>query len=155
MTLDDIQESVFQGTEGIERALTTIKVFLDKNEISNEDKLFNLKLRYYHIKTLAKSIPTIAANKIRMSEKIRYHIRNEIPVSGKVKDAKLAADNAQESALDTINNKILSTTEPAVRRNREFEKNDLMRFFKSNKTGIVSLYNLYNMLLDFKEAVNK
>jgi len=153
MNLDEIEQSIFQGTEGVEKALSVMKSFLEKNNFG-ADKDTRLVVQYLDIKTKSKTIPPLFINRVHVNEKFRFYIRSGIPVAGKVIDPRAEAIRIIEIALADINTRILSSTEPTVRRNREFEKNEIMKFFNENSNSVVALYTLYNMMLDFKDNIN-
>jgi len=154
MTLDDIETSIFQGTEGIEKALLVIKSFLEKSN-SDIDTANRLLIQYIRIKDKAHTIPALFVNRIHVNEKLRFYVKSEIPIAGPVTDPRGAGSRVLTTATDDINKRILASTEPTVRRNREFEKNELTIFFTKNYNSVVELYNLYNMILALKEDINR
>ena len=145
ISIDDIDQAIFGGSDSIEKALSVIKTYAEK-----VDK----KLQYIRIKDKAKTIPSLVANRIHVSDKLKFYFRSGIPVSGKVKDPKATVSKIAAIAEDDVNKRISSTTEPAVKRNREFEKREILSFFKTNSEALVSLYELYNLMIDFKDECN-
>ena len=119
-----------------------------------DEKMHRLHIKYIDIKYKAKEIPSLLVNRLKVTEKLRFYVRSGIPTVGKVKNPMAVAKNISIIAMDDINRRITATTEAAIKRNREFEKNELNKFFRGNTDGIAALYELYNMLVDFKEDVN-
>jgi hypothetical protein len=153
ITLDDITESVFQGTEGLEKALNVIKAFLEKSHFT-ADKATDLLVKYIRIKDKSKTIPSLFINRIKVNDKIKFYVRSGVQVGSKVPFPSDTANHIAKVAEEDCNKRILSTTESAVKRNREFEKNEIMKFFKENHGNIISFYELYNLLVDYKKDIN-
>ena len=56
---------------------------------------------------------------------------------------------------DKLNKEILSAKKKDTREKRMKEKNELMRFYRSNTTDLVALFNLQNLLVDAKNMIIK
>ena len=145
MTLDDIQDSIFLGDKAIEKALNLVNDWATKHN----------KVRVKEMARLASlkrlSIPVAFSNQIATTQRYKDYIKTALHVgSNVIVTAVRVIDNAEQDS----NRRILAAKEADTRRNRQFEKNTVTKFFKGNYLYLTSLIELYIMFNDIKKEIN-
>ena len=75
--------------------------------------------------------------------------------SNKIMSVSGSATKVLEIATQDSNKRILDAKEPSTRRNREYEKNEVVKFFHNNYNSLVALFELYNLFHDIKQEINR
>lgn len=145
MTLDDIQESIYQGDKAIEKALSLAGDYANKHNLPRVKELVRLST----IKRL--SVPIAFSNQIATTQRYKNYIKESL-----ILDATpivLALKVIDKAEADS-NKRILAAKEADTRRNRQFEKNEVMKLMKSNFAHITSLFELHKMMVNIKREIN-
>lgn len=153
MTLDDIQLSIYQGEKGITNALELVETYVQKKNLDS-DKISTIKHMSRLISSKMDTVPAKMINQIKVTERYRNYIK-EIVTDEKLTDAVSSAKKIYGIAEVDSNRRIISAKESDTKRNREFEKNEVLRFFKTNFTSLVTLLEIYNLLIDIKNEINR
>jgi hypothetical protein len=154
MTLDDIENAIFQGQKGFDQALDLIERYkTNKKHFLNDGRLIAINQRINGVKQKLNTIPTQFLNKISVTLRYKNYIRSVTPV-GKIESVSAAATKVLEIVTEDSNKRILSAKEPATKRNRQYEKTEVIKFFHQNYNSIVALFELYNLLHDIKDVIN-
>lgn len=154
MTLDDIENAIFQGHKGFDQAFDLIERYkTNKKHYLNDGKMIAINQRINGLKRKLETVPIQFLNKISVTLKYRNYIKSVVPV-GKIDSVTAAATKVVEIATEDANKRIISAKEPATKRNRQYEKTEITKFFYQNHNSIVALFELYNMLHDMKEVIN-
>lgn len=145
MTLDDIQDSIYQGNKSIDKALNLVIDYAGKHNLPKVKDMAKIAL----VKSM--SIPIAFSNQIATTQRYKNYIKdslnpNLVPT--------IFALKVLDKAEDESNKRILSAKESDTRRNRQFEKNEVMRFFKKNFQHLISLSELHKMMVDIKREIN-
>lgn len=145
MTLDDIQDSIYQGNKAIDKALNLAIDYAGKHNLPKVRDMAKIA----SVKSL--SIPVAFLNQISTTQRYKNYIKdslilNLVPTILALK----VLDRAEEDA----NKRILSAKESDTKRNRQFEKNEVMKFFKKNFAHLISLFELHKMMNDIKREIN-
>jgi hypothetical protein len=145
MTLDDIQESIYQGDKAIEKALSLSSDYATKHNLPRVKELVRLAT----IKRL--SIPIAFSNQIATTQRYKNYIKETLPLeSTPIINALRMIDKAEADA----NKRILAAKEADTRRNRQFEKNEVMKLLKNNFIHLQSLFELHKMMINIKREIN-
>jgi hypothetical protein len=150
MTLDDIQHSVYHGQKGVEQAFKIVEAYLEKKK----EDLPNVSRALRIAKKKLEDIPPGVINQISVTERYRDYFKKILP-EGKINDTKAEGVKLLDRIREDLNHRILDAKEPSTKRNREYEKNEITKFFRSNFSSIVDLLDLYNLLHDIKIEINK
>ncbi len=154
MTLDDIENAIFQGQKGFDRAFELIdKYKSNKKYFINDGKMIAINHRLNGIKRKLETVPVQFLNKISVTLRYRNYIKDVMPTE-KIDSVSTLATRVIALATDDSNKRILSAKEPATKRNRQYEKTEVTKFFYQHYNSIVALFELYNMLLDMKDVIN-
>lgn len=150
MTLDDIQTSIYQGAKGIETAFEILTVYLQKHPVKQLTVTPLLK------DALAKKtmLRTQFLNQIEVTTKYKNYVKQVLPQST-ITDPQALAIQLLEVATADCNKRILDAKEPSTKKNREYEKSEVIRFFHYNFNSFVVLFQLYNVLEDIKTEINR
>jgi hypothetical protein len=151
MTLDDIQTAIFQGDKGIKLALDIVEKYLDKHE----DKKVTVSPFLKIAKDYQIQINPILPNQIKVIERYRGYFKHVVPEEGRIFDVNVAYYNLVNHAEHDSNERILHAKEPETKRNKEYEKGEVLRVLKNQYSSIIALFNLYNTLIDIKDEINK
>ena len=150
MTIDDIQNSIYQGDKGIKQAFDVIEKYLDKHESKKPNVYpFVLQAKNYYL-----SIQPILPNQIKVMERYRQYFKQVVP-ENKIPDVNRAYYNLVKNAENDSNQRILHAKEPETKRNKEYEKGEVLRVLKNQYVSIIALFNLYNTFIDIKDEINK
>jgi len=150
MTLDDIQHSIYQGQKGLEQAFKLVEAYIEKKKEDMPE--VNRALRM--AKRKLDSIPTGVINQISVTEKYRNYFKNILP-EGKIYNTEAEGLKLLDKVREDLNQRILDAKEPSTKRNREYEKTEVTKFFRNNFANIVNILELYNLLHDIKIEINK
>lgn len=145
MTLDDIQESIYQGDKAIDKALSLVNDYAKKHNLTKVKELAQLATS----KKL--SIPIAFMNQIATIQRYRTYVRD---VLSTVSTPTILALKVIDKAEVESNKRIISAKQSDTRKNRQFEKNEVMKLFKHNFQHLVSLFELYNMMNNIKKEIN-
>ena len=150
MTIDDIQNSIYQGDKGIKQAFDVIEKYLDKHESKKSNVYpFVLQAKNYYL-----SIQPILPNQIKVMERYRQYFKQVVP-ENKIPDVDRAYYNLIKNAENDSNQRILHAKEPETKRNKEYEKGEVLRVLKNQYSSIIAMFNLYNTFIDIKDEINK
>jgi hypothetical protein len=152
MTLDDIQLSIYQGRKGIDQAIDQIESYVEKKKLPDE-KVKSIGNKVVSIKLNLDNIPIQTLNQIQVTERYRNYIKQVI-TDDKIENSIDAAKKLISIAETDSNKRILSAKEADTKRNREFEKNEVMKFFK-HAMQFVNLFDIYNLMIDVKSEINR
>lgn len=145
MTLDDIQESIYQGDKVLEKALSLTTDYANKHNLPRVKELVRLAT----IKRL--SVPIAFSNQIATTHRYKNYIKETMLISSTpIIDALRVIDKAEVDA----NKRILAAKEADTKRNRQFEKNEVMKFLKTNFVHLQSLFELHKMMVNIKREIN-
>lgn len=149
MTLDDIQTSIFEGHKGMIKALDLVDAYNKKTPIVGVDILLVMAREKQSL------ISPTFSNQLVVTSRYKNYIKNLMPEEG------LPVINCRDTVLGIIynaeqdmNKRILSAKEPQTKRNRMFEKSEVMKFMKSNYANMVTLLELHNLFINIKKAIN-
>lgn len=153
MTLDDIQNSIFQGKKGVSQALELVTKYVSNKKVplNNQEQILSL---YRKTKAKLETISPEFINQISVTQRYKNYVKQVVPES-KIDDILVRSVKLMQVATDDSNKRILDAREPATKRNREFEKNEVIKFFRLNYSSILVLFELYNMLHDIKSEINR
>lgn len=155
MTLHDIEISIFKGNKGVENSFDIISRYLT----NNKHKLDNVKISAinYQVrlaKEKASKISTQFINQVSINSRYRGYIGSVVE-SGKLMSVSGSATKVLEIAVNDSNKRIINAKEPATKRNRTYEKNEVVKFFHNNYNSLVALFELYNAFHDIKQEINR
>jgi len=159
-SLDDIERSVFSGKFGVDKSISLISEYLDRNKTKISDaKYVKIKNLLYNVKVLNRDIPSGILNRIAISDTIGEHIRKYdsqvLTANKKIPNVSNHVINLNDFIVQRINREIIHSVRQDTRINREKEKNEVIKFFRSNLNTLVKMYELYNTLIDIKDALNE
>ena len=100
------------------------------------------------------SIQPILSNQIKVIERYREYFKQVVP-EGKIDDVNVSYYNLVRNAEQDSNHRILHAKEPETKRNKEYEKGEVLRVLKNQYVSIIALFNLYNTFIDIKDEINK
>ena len=149
MTLDDIETSIFEGHKGMIRALEIVDAFNQKTPKIGVDILLVMARNKQSLLAPAFS------NQLLVTTKFKKYIKEMMPLEGVVINCRDLVLGIIYNVEQDMNRRILSAKEPQTKRNRMFEKTEVMKFFKSNYANLVTLFELYNLFISIKNAINK
>jgi hypothetical protein len=149
MTLDDIETSIFEGNKGMVKALELIDTFNQKTPKVGVDILLVMARNKQSLITPAFS------NQLVVTTRYKNYIKNFMPDEGAIINCRDTVLGIIYNVEQDMNKRILSAKEPQTKRNRMFEKTEVMKFFKSNYANMVTLLELYNLFISIKNAINK
>jgi hypothetical protein len=153
MTLDDIEKSILGGDYAIDSALSLIKRYYESHP--NDPDCPTYQRYYFQLKDLKGSITKSTINRIHVNMTLRNLIDNEIPVMGKIDNPFEVVARVITKITEYVNFRIVSAKDPGSRTNREYEKKDYLTFFSQNYNDLVKLFQMYNLFLEVKDAINK
>ena len=108
---------------------------------------------------LFQSINSLALNKIALSETILTEIKTynnlKVRTGEKIANTKLHVSQLIRYMEDKYNKKIIEAKKEETKRKRQTEKNELMRFFRTNSSQLVLIFDLMNMIVDAKLMILK
>lgn len=149
MTLDDIQNSIFEGNKGMINALELVDKYNEKTPKVGVDILLVMARNKLSL------ISPAFSNQLVVTSRYRNYIKDLMPEEG------LPVINCRDLVLGIIynaeqdmNRRILSAKEPQTKHNRTFEKSEVMKFMKSNYANMVTLLELHNLFINIKKAIN-
>ena len=149
MTLDDIETSIFEGNKGMIKALELIDTFNQKTPKVGVDILLVMARNKQSLITPAFS------NQLVVTTRYKNYIKDIVPDEGAIINCRDMVLGIIYTVEQDMNKRILSAKEPQTKRNRMFEKTEVMKFFKSNYANMVTLLELYNLFISIKNAINK
>lgn len=100
---------------------------------------------------------SLTLNRIATSEIIKTQIKTYN--NSKVREGKKITNTTNHTVSllkwveDKLNKEILSAKRADTKKKRQEEKNELMRFYRSNTTELVSIFNLQNLIVEAKNMV--
>jgi hypothetical protein len=145
MTLDDIQESIYQGDKAINKALSLADDYATKHSLSKVKEM----VRIASLRKL--SIPIAFTNQISTIQRYKTYVKDVLPLGY---TPTVLALKVMEKAESESNKRILAAKESDTRKNRQFEKNEVMKLFKNNFAHLISLFELHKMLNNIKREIN-
>ena len=159
-TLDDIESGVFNGKDGIEKSISLVEMYLEKNKNKiPEEKYTKIKSLCYRTKDLYSSIPLGILNRVAINDTIKGYIKSyddkHIRVGSKIANPTQHVIELNSEVIQKINQEIIHSVRQDTRLNREKEKNELVKFFRTNSGTLIKMYELYNLFLDVKDAINE
>jgi hypothetical protein len=150
MTLDDIETSIFQGNKGMIKALDLVNEYNKKTPVVGVDILLVMAREKQSL------ISPAFSNQLVVTSKYKNYIKNVMPDEG------VAIINCRDTVLGIIynaeqdmNRRILSAKESQTKRNRMFEKSEVLKFMKNNFANMVTLLELYNLFINIKKTINR
>jgi len=150
MTLDDIETSIFQGNKGMIKALDLVYEYNKKTPVVGVDILLVMAREKQSL------ISPAFSNQLVVTSKYKNYIKNVMPDEG------VAIINCRDTVLGIIynaeqdmNRRILSAKESQTKRNRMFEKSEVLKFMKNNFANMVTLLELYNLFINIKKTINR
>ena len=155
MTLDDIEIAIFKGNKGVESTFNIISLYLTKNKHKLDDtRIADINRQVNLARRKVNTISTQFINQVSISNKYKNYIK-QVVHSGKLMSVSGSATKVLEIATQDSNKRILAAKEPSTRRNREYEKNEVVKFFYNNYNSLVALFELYNLFHDIKQEINR
>lgn len=155
MTLDDIEISIFKGNKGVESSFDIISRYLTKNKHKlDETHIAAINRQVTIAKAKANTLSIQFINQVSISNKYKNYIKQVVD-SNKIMSVSGSATKVLEIATQDSNKRILDAKEPSTRRNREYEKNEVVKFFHNNYNSLVALFELYNLFHDIKQEINR
>lgn len=148
MTLDDIQGSITQGDRAIKKALEIVEEYIQRHP-EKKDSTHNLIL---NAKRKIAQLPPAFLNQIKVTKKYSDYIESSLSHSKNPVEASVLVMN---KAHDDANRKILDAKESRTKRNREMEKNIVIKYIQNNHLAFVALFELYNIFQDIKTEINR
>ena len=153
MTLDDIENSLFLGKKSVDEALTLVDSYLARKN-TNPDKAFAIRQIVGVIHDRLDRIAPQIINQIAINERYKKYVKSVIH-DGKIVDTVGAVTSLMDLVVQDSNKRILDAKEPATKRNREFEKNEVVRFFRNIAAPMLMYYEIYNLFCDIKDEINR
>jgi len=153
MTLDDIEKSILGGDYAIDNALSLIKRYYESHP--NDPDCPTYQRYYFQLKDLKNGINKSVINRIHVNLTLRNFINNEIPNIGKIDDPFAVVARVITKLTEYVNHRIVSAKDTGSKTNREYEKKDYLTFFSHSYNDLVKIFQLYNLFLDVKDAINK
>lgn len=105
------------------------------------------------------SINSLSLNKIAMSETILTDIKtfnnSKVREGQKISNTKLHVAQLMKYVEDKYNKKIIEAKKEDTKRKRQTEKNEIMRFFRTNSSQLILIFDLMNMIVDAKIMIVK
>lgn len=151
MTLDDIQNAIFEGHKGVEAASKLISIYIEKKKPNYEAVAILQDLVNKKSKTI--SVPFV--NQIQITQRYRNYIKSFVPEQGRIINCRDAVLGIVSHAEAESNKRILDAREPQTKRNRQYEKNEVMKFFQKNYASLVALLELHNLFVNIKDEINR
>lgn len=102
---------------------------------------------------------SLTLNRIATSETIKTEIKTFN--NSKVREGKKITDTTKHTVElvkwieDKLNREILSAKREDTKKKRQEEKNEMMRFYRSNTTELKAIFDLQNLLVDAKNMIIK
>lgn len=149
MTLDDIEQSIFDGHKGMLKALELVDSFNRKKPIVGLDILIVLAREKQSL------ISPSFSNQILVTQKYKNYIKDMMPPIGPVINCRDLVLGIIYNAEQNMNKRILSAKESQTKRNRTFQKVEVMKFMKSNYANMVTLLELHNLFVNMKNIINR
>jgi len=98
-------------------------------------------------------------NRIAASEVLQVQIKtfhnSKIRTGQKITDTIKYTEELIKWVEDKLNKEILSAKKKDTKEKRMLEKNELIRFYRSNKNELIAIFNLQNLLVDAKNMIVK
>ena len=98
-------------------------------------------------------------NRIAASEVLQIQIKtfhnSKIRTGQKITDTIKYTEELIKWVEDKLNKEILSAKKKDTKEKRMLEKNELIRFYRSNKNELIAIFNLQNLLVDAKNMIVK
>jgi hypothetical protein len=155
MTLDDIQTSILHGQKEIESALELVSDYItNKKHILTSDKVATLSQLLRLTTRQSMTIPASFVNNISINSRYKSYVKMVLE-NGKISDPRGTALKMIDIAQSDCNKRILDAKETETKRNREYEKTEVMRFLQINYNSMVSLLELFNLFQDMKTEINR
>lgn len=148
MTLDDIETSILQGAKRMKKALEIVDNYNQKHPTVGVDILLVLARNKYSL------ISPAFSNQLVVTSRYRNYVSNMLP-SGPVINCRDTVLGIIYNSEQDMNKRIISAKEPKTKYNRTIEKNEVMKFMKSNYANMVSLLELYNLFINIKNTINR
>jgi len=108
---------------------------------------------------LLQTIPSLVLNRIAASEIYRTHIKtfnnSKVRSGEKVVNTRVHTIEMIKYIEDKLNKEILSAKREETKQKRIMEKNEIIRFFKSNSIHLQSIFDLMNIMVDAKNMIVK
>jgi len=109
--------------------------------------------------TIFSRINSMTLNRISSSDIIQTQIKtfnnSKIRSGQKITDTTKHTVELIKWVEDKLNKEILAAKKKDTKEKRMVEKNELMRFYRSNTTDLVAIFNLQNLLVDAKNMIIK
>jgi len=155
MTLDDIEIAIFKGNKGVDNSFDIISRYLTNNKHRlDETKISAINYQVRLAKQKSNAVAAQFINQVSINNRYRGYISSVVQ-SGKLMSVSGSATKVLEIAVHDSNRRILDAKQPATRRNREYEKNEVVKFFHNNYNSLVALFELYNAFHDIKQEINR
>ena len=155
MTLDDIEISIFKGNKGVQNSFDMISRYLTSNKHKLDDNhIAAINRKVTIAKAKANTISVQFINQVSVTNRYRDYIKKVVD-SNKIMSVSGSATKVLEIATQDSNKRILDAKQPSTRRNREYEKSEVVKFFHINYNSLVALFELYNLFHDIKQEINR
>lgn len=155
MTLDDIEKSIYGGKKGIDEALNSINHYLsNKKQMMDPQKYIDIQTALKLVNGQYSAISTQFINHISINNRYKSYIKDSIPEIRDF-DTRAIAIKIIDVATEDANKRILNAKESDTKRNRQFEKAEIVKFFNMYFTSLVNLLELYRLFLNMKNIINR
>lgn len=105
------------------------------------------------------SISSLTMNRIAASETILTQIKTfnntKVRAGEKITNTKLHTAQLIKYVEDKLNKEILVAKREETKRKRQLEKNEVLRFYRSNSTQLQLIFDLMNLIVECKNIVVK
>jgi len=105
------------------------------------------------------SISSLTMNRIAASETILNQIKTfnntKVRAGQKITNTKLHTAQLIKYVEDKLNKEILAAKREETKRKRQLEKNEVLRFYRSNSTQLQLIFDLMNLIVESKNMVVK
>jgi len=105
------------------------------------------------------SISSLTMNRIAASETILNQIKTfnntKVRAGQKITNTKLHTAQLIKYVEDKLNKEILAAKREETKRKRQLEKNEVLRFYRSNSTQLQLIFDLMNLIVESKNIVVK
>ena len=105
------------------------------------------------------SISSLTLNRIAASETILTQIKTfnntKVRAGEKITNTKLHTAQLIKYVEDKLNKEILAAKKEETKRKRQLEKNEVLRFYRSNSTQLQLIFDLMNLIVECKNMVVK
>jgi len=105
------------------------------------------------------NINSLTLNRISASETILTEIKTfnntKVRAGEKITNTKLHVTQLTKYIEDKLNKKILEAKKEETKKKRQAEKNEMMRFFRSNAVQLELIFDLMNLIVECKNMIVK